>query len=115
MSQLLQAATRNGAPIFIHHGVVVPDYFDQGIPYDTNAGGSLAVHSAGIIDHYHQGLPFTLEGRLCVAIGGVVDSVQPGGIPIDTAGRVVTGAGAVDHYSAGIPYHIAGGINAGAV
>lgn len=102
MSQLLQVATRAGGAIPHTDGVSTPSYIDQGIPYAVD--GSLAVDNLGVIDHYHQALPFTAEGRLSAAIGGVVDSIQPGGIPLDASGFICLGIGAVDHYSAGIPY-----------
>lgn len=102
MSQLLQVATRAGGAIPQTDGVAVPDHFDQGIPYA--ADGSLAVENLGAIDHYHQSLPFTAIGRLATALNGTVQTIQPGGIPINAAGFICLGNGAVDHYSAGIPY-----------
>ena len=99
MSQLLQIATRGGV---ITTEALNPDYFDQGIPY--TASHAVAVEDLGPIDHYWQGLPFTIGGRLSVTINGTVASIQNGGMPINAAGFLVIGTGAIDHFSAGIPY-----------
>ncbi len=99
MSQLLQVATRSGV---ITIEALNPATFDQGIPY--TASGAVAYENLGGIDHHHQGLPFTAASRLAGVLNGVVDSIQPGGIPITVNGHIVFGTGAIDHYSAGIPY-----------
>lgn len=107
MSQLLQVATRSGSmPIL--DGVGSPDYFDQGIPYDLDEGVvRLAVTIAGVIDHYHQGLPFTAVGRLAISTDKPVGRIAPGGAPFeDIAEVIVFGSGAVHHFSAGIPYTV---------
>ncbi len=101
MSQLFQVATRTG-PVVTSTGSLAPDYFDQGLPYD--AGGGLAIHSGGAIDHYHQGIPFTVVGRISAALPGTVTRISPGGVPFTVEGFVAFGGAGVDHYSAGIPY-----------
>lgn len=102
MSQLLQVATRGGGAVNVSLGTLVPDYFDQGIPYDSNGG--VAVANLGAIHHYHQGLPFTAVGRISVAQNGTVARVGNGGAPFNSANFLVEGGGVVNHYSAGIPY-----------
>lgn len=106
MSQLLQVATRQGAIKVLNSFTLAPDYFDQGIPFDNVEGGvlSLAVDITGDIHHFHQGLPFTLEGRLAATQDKPVEYFGSGGAPFDALGRLVFGSGAVDHFSAGIPY-----------
>lgn len=107
MSQLLQIATRrNAEAIDVADGFGVPLYFDQGIPYDEIEGGQLGVATqlAGVIDHYHQGLPFTAQGRLAVTNDKPVEYYGSGAAPFDAGGLLVLGSTVIDHYSAGIPY-----------
>jgi hypothetical protein len=101
MSQLLQVATRKGF-ISVLDGATVPFNIDQGIPFSTI--GQIEVANLGVINHYHQSLPFTANGRLCTSLNDVVVRVAPGGIPVNAAGLVCLGSGAISHYSAGIPY-----------
>ncbi len=113
MSQLLQVATRGGGSIPFSEGVVAPTYFDQGIPFTESEGVvGVSVTLAGVIDHYHQGLPFTAVGRLAVTNDKPVDHYGSGAAPFDVSGLLVLGSGAVDHFSAGIPYTVDGQIAA---
>lgn len=99
MSQLLQVATRSGK-IFVLN--TSPAYFDQGLPYSSE--GALAFEEIGPIDHYHQGLPFTIGNRLSATLNGTVARIAPGGAPFDASGFLVFGDGDVDHFASGIPY-----------
>ncbi len=105
MSQLLQVASRRGG-FEILDGVAPPTFFDQGIPYFDDEGVQrLAVQIAGVIHHYHQGLPFTADGRLAAASDKPVDRIAPGGAPFEAVTNfLVFGSGGIDHYAAGIPY-----------
>ena len=111
MSQLLQVATRGGQ-ILALSGVTAPDYFDQGIPYISDEGVTkVAVEIAGIIDHYHQGLPYTAVGRLAVTNDKPVDYFGSGSAPFDVSNLLDFGSGPVEHHSAGIPYTVQGQIS----
>ena len=114
MSQLLQVATRSGlrvgentltfAPgtIAIRTGRSAPLLVTGGIPFD--ADGVVAVTNFGAIAYYHQGLPFTSEGRLCVELDGAVARVGNGGAPFTATGLLALSTSAVDRVIAGIPY-----------
>ncbi len=104
MSQLLQVATRAGGVFTVLSGNTPPDFFDQGIPYVNDEGViKLAVEVAGPIHHYHQGLPFTAEGRLAATTDKPVVYFSSGA-PFDDEGFLCFGSLAFDHTSAGIPY-----------
>ena len=105
MSQLLQIATRSGGFVLLD-GVTAPDYFDQGIPFVDDEGVTkLAGQIGGVIDHYHQGLPFTAVGRLAITNDKAVGRIAPGGAPFEAVSELlVFGSSGVDHYSHGIPY-----------
>lgn len=108
MSQLLQVATRKGN-VSIFAGP--PVFFDQGIPYaDID---QIAIAPSGVIDHYHQGLPFTSTGELAAVVGVAVVRFGSGGAPFSATGHLCFGTGAIDHYSAGIPYTVNGQIKSG--
>ena len=109
MSQLLQVATRTGV-IPAVDGTAAPLYVDQGIPYD--AGGLLALHVDGTVDHYHQGLPFTAAGRL-VGTATAPTHFGSGAAPMASilGSSMLSGrAGGANHYSVGIPYSVSSGI-----
>jgi hypothetical protein len=102
MSQLLQVATRSGAVATLDGGGA-PSRVDQGIPYD---GLSVAADLSGVVDHHHQGLPFTAVGRLAVTSSPPL-YYGSGAAPMSN-GRLCMVDSSIDHYSAGIPYTSAG-------
>ena len=111
MSQLLQIATRGGQLIALS-GATAPSFIDQGIPYVDDEGViKVAVEIAGVIDHHHQGLPFTAAGRLAVTNDKPVVYYGSGGAPFDATGLLVFGSGPIDHFSAGIAYTVQGQIS----
>jgi len=113
MSQLLQVATRGGGAIPLVAIPSAPVYVDQGIPFQDDEGTvAVAVTVAGVIAYYHQGLPFTSDGRLAATNDKPVVRYGSGGAPFDLEGLLVFGSGPVDHYSAGIPYTVDGQIAA---
>jgi len=104
MSALLQVATRNGVLPAVD-GVAAPLYVAGGIPYDATG---VAVDLTGVIDHYHQGLPFTANGRLCVV--QTAPAYYGSGAAPFLNERLTMDTTGIDHYSSSIPYTIAGGI-----
>ena len=99
MSQLLQGLQ---SPIDQIDGVAAPEYFHNGLPFDSV--DALAVDTVNAIDHYHQGLPFTALGRIVAVINGIVARIAPGGAPFDSGGRLVFSDLLTDHFSAGVAY-----------
>lgn len=99
MSALLQ--TFADGTVAYRNGTGVPTGFTNGLPVDT---GALAVDGATAIDHHHQGLPYTANGRLAVSIGGSVSFYNHGAAPIDAGGRLVIDTGAAAAFTSGVPY-----------
>jgi len=100
VSQLLQGLK---SPIYYLNGIDPPNYFHNGLPFDS--AGGLAVDQINNIDHYHQGLPVTVQGRLVVISSVIPTRISPGGAPFNAADRLcfidnVT----IDHVSAGVGY-----------
>ena len=105
MSALLQGVPRRtGGRIEITNGATIPHHFHNGLPYELN--GDLAIDGGGIVHHYHQGLPFTLEGRLIME-ATPVDHFGSGAAPFNAANRLVRVVGAGTIYSSGVQYNAA--------
>ena len=111
MSQLLQVACRGGF-LNVVEGVGPPTHYDQGIPYD---GDGVAVSVSFAIDHWHQGLPFNVDGRLAVTLGPP-QSIEAGPIPINLANNRVTSSteSVPSNFNGGVPYGLDGGLVTGA-
>jgi hypothetical protein len=110
MSQLLASTIRGqklGALSYVD-GTSAPTYFSNGLPYEND--GSVAVAVDGVIDHYHQGLPFTAYGRLVVTLSGPPTRFGGGAAPFSASGQLVLGSD-VTHYSGGIPFTATSAIN----
>lgn len=75
----------NGTPIPMKDGQNAPEYVNTGLPMDN---GVLAIDTASAIDRVENGLAFTTNGRVCVALEGSVDRIV-GGLPRDPSGRLV--------------------------
>jgi hypothetical protein len=97
VSQLLQAAIRNGAAF----EVAAVARVGQGIPF--TAGGNIAYGPAPITYH-NAGLPFNAAGQIAAALEGVVTRIGNGGAPFNAAGLLCISAGVGNHFSASIPY-----------
>ena len=84
-------------------GSGIPDYYDQGIPYESDSSIAAAATTP---THHHQGLGFDAEGRLCVIEGAGPDYFGSGAAPFVRAnpGRLCVQAASIDHFSAGIGY-----------
>ncbi len=83
MSALLQRVPILGAStgIFVVDGVAPPFIFHNGLPYEAN--GALCVDTNNGVANYHQGLPFTVAGRL-VTKAGVLGFFGSGAAPFIT-------------------------------
>ena len=99
MSQLLQLATRSGDLATVD-GVAAPEYVSQGLPFDATG---LAVDTASPIAAYHQGLPFTENGRLAVTQDAGSKDFGSGGAPF-VNGRLSMDTAPVARVQAGAPY-----------
>ena len=105
MSALLNASPKAGGRILLTNGLTPPSHFVNGLPYEAN--GELAVSFGGVIDHYHQGLAFDVEGRL------VVTGATPGYFGSGSAGfvsdrMVVHTTADATHYVHGVGYQATG-------
>jgi hypothetical protein len=89
-------------PIQVIDGTLPPEYVDQGIPYD----GCLAVDLTSAVDYWHQGLPFTENGRIAVSQELPV-RFKDGAAPMTADGRLAMAGDPDHHYSSGIPYTFA--------
>ena len=65
----------------------------------------VAATDGGVIASYHQGLGFTAEGRLCVALEGTVSHYGAGTAPMDAASRLVVTEAAATDYIGGVGYN----------
>lgn len=93
-------------PLNLGGGDVPPDARpSQGLRLDAN-GAVYAQHN-GSIDHYHQGLPFNLFGRLVVNITPTSVQRIDQSIPFDTNDRVAIG-GDGSYANQGLAYSIDG-------
>ena len=91
MSQLLQ---QNRYQSYVAaDGVTPPAFVKNGIPYA--ASGAFAVTTTSAIDHYHQGLPFSAEGRLCIETISPPVRVGNGATPFTASGKVAVAVNAV--------------------
>ena len=108
MTALLQGKIKNDQVNFDADGPIVAHL--NGFPY-TDKGG-IAI-SSGPADHYHQGIPFDANGRMCM-IAGSVNYWGGGAAPFNTGPEIAFGS-VLDHYSSGVPYTPGGALIAGAV
>lgn len=83
--------------------IVTPIVACQSLLLD-DAGAIYAAFGTAI-DHYAQGLPFDIDGRLIFS-ANAVDHVDQG-IPFSAQGHVVFG-GATSYYNQGVPYGATG-------
>lgn len=75
-SLLINTTTPNGAQVF-----------NGGVALDTNTGAVFVMNGTGPV--YQGGLRFTNVGQLCIAPGGVIDHYV-NGLPVNIDGRLVT-------------------------
>jgi hypothetical protein len=101
MSALLQSAPKdpNTGQILSVAGTDAPEYFTNGLPYDA---GLVAIDTAGVVDHYHQGLPFTEVGRLVVTQNAPL-YFSTGAAPFADSKLCAT-EDEVTHWVNGVPY-----------
>ena len=100
MSQLLQGLADADGRIPATDSVASPTDYSDGLPFDS---GKLAITINGVISHYHQGLPFTVQGRLAVE-QGVFSYFGNGAAPFTSSGRLLISVNVPDYYLAGVGY-----------
>jgi hypothetical protein len=71
--------------------------------------GDVETINNGSVNHYSNGLPFSLLGRLVVSSGANI-SYYDQGIPYSALGTPVTGVGPVEYYDQGVAFNAAGEI-----
>jgi hypothetical protein len=71
--------------------------------------GDVETINNGSVNHYSNGLPFTVLGRLVVSPTSVI-SYYDQGVPYSATGKPVTGVGPVDYYDQGVAFNAAGEI-----
>lgn len=102
MSQLLQGLAVDGKIPAIDR-ITAPAYYKGGLPFD--AEGALSVTLNGIVDHHHQGLPFTVQNRLAVQ-QGVLSYFGNGAAPFASSGLLLVGVSAPVDFLAGVGYDV---------
>ena len=90
-------------------GTVAPHHVDSGIPYEVD--GSVAIDTVSPIDHYSNGLGFTLTGRLACSLVGPVVRVEAGPRPFDAGNRLVLEEGANQSFNHGLGFTPSQAIN----
>ena len=106
MSQLLQVAARRQPSITGIDATTAPFYVSEGVPYDV---GGVAIDSVSPITNYHQGIPFTANGRIAADINAPT-YFGSGGAPFTPTGRLSIQTTATDHVLAGVPFSILSGV-----
>ena len=107
MSALFEGVPQRDAAgrIICTDAITVPDHFHNGLPYELD--GTLCIDTTQAIDHYHQLLPFTPEGRICVVMEGTTDRVQ-NCTPVGLAGFVnMSLVDPISHYANGVAFSAA--------
>ena len=92
-------------------GGVLPLNFVDAIPPDATKSqglfldpdGFIYAQEGGIVDHWHQGLPFTDLSRLAVEQGEVAQYVSQS-IPYTLSRRVLVNSGVTSHINQGLAY-----------
>jgi hypothetical protein len=85
-------------------GTSLPTGFTGGIPVDNSEGApAVAADTSGAITHYHQGLPFTAEGRIAIVQDGPIAYWGSGAAPFSSAGRLIVTGTPYNSYIA-VPY-----------
>ena len=102
----LVRSTLGALPVNIGIGAIVDPVKSQGLNID-NTGAVYAV-ADGVIDHYNQGLPFEVNGRLVVTEDPKVRVDQS--VPFSAAGAMCLGAGGISYVSQGLAYTASGAI-----
>jgi hypothetical protein len=91
----------------------IPHHFANGLPYE--ADGTLALDNVGATDHVHQGLPFTVQGRLVYAGGSAVPEYFGAGAapfqPVVDSKLAFAFAQPVTHFSGGVAYSAEGRVS----
>lgn len=79
--------------------------FHNGLPYGgVEFNREVPMDSISAIDHHHQGLPFTANGRVAVDVDGVIAYYGSGSAPFTAAGRLCVESGAITHHTSGVGY-----------
>ena len=100
MSALLNFLARDGLGAF--DDTIAPSQFVNGLGVEGEQ--RLAVEDGAAIDHYHQGLPFSSTGRVCVSLGATVAKVGNGGAPFDANGMLCLSTDPVTNHANGVAY-----------
>ncbi len=100
-------------------GGVIPINLDGGgtLPLDARRSqglwldedGAVYAQHNGQIDHYHQGLPFNLFGRMIVNVNPLSIRNVDQSIPFDVNGRIAIG-GVGSHFNQGLLYSESGSL-----
>lgn len=104
--QLLEN-TDGRLPLDVGAGPIVGGIQSQGLI--INSSGEIHAVIDGVIDHYHAGMPFDINGRLCIT--GTPASYSDQGIPFASNGSIsIIGTGPGDYFNQGLAYKAGQGL-----
>ena len=107
MSAIFHSVPKTAAAqLDITDGAAAPNHFSNGLGFE--ADGTLSIQFDGVVDHWHQGIPFTAVGRVVLS-QNPPNFFSSGATPVVSNQSIAsTNAGAVDHYVHGVGYTVDG-------